>query len=88
MNAQAEDFRYTISGLQELTELFVEHTPYFISLLDMSSGSCHFGISHEYPVYIAFNTCSGTYKFFRLPMGLRQSPNFFQLLMDKISNGL
>lgn len=36
----------------------------------------------------AFNTCVGTYKFNRLPMGLKTSPNSFQLLMDKILHGL
>jgi hypothetical protein len=30
----------------------------------------------------------GTFKFNRLPMGLKTSPNSFQLLMDKILNGL
>ena len=32
----------------------------------------------------AFNTCFGTFKFNRLPMGLSSAPNLFQLLIDKI----
>ena len=35
----------------------------------------------------AFNTCYGTFKFLRLPMGLCTSPNSFQLLMDKLMTG-
>jgi hypothetical protein len=38
--------------------------------------------------YTAFNTCFGTFKFQRLPMGLSSSPNSFQLLMDKLLRGL
>ncbi|VDI21012.1 Hypothetical predicted protein [Mytilus galloprovincialis] len=38
--------------------------------------------------YTAFNTCFGTYKFLRLPMGLKTAPNTFQLLMDKVLRGL
>ena len=42
------------------------------------------GISGDSTRYTAFNTPYGTFQFLRLPMGLRQSPNFFQFLMDKI----
>ena len=38
--------------------------------------------------YTAFNTCYGTFKFLRLPMGLKTSPKSFQLLMDKVFRGL
>lgn len=36
----------------------------------------------------AFNTCYGTFKFQRLPMGLSTAPSSFQLLMDKVLRGL
>ena len=45
-------------------------------------------ISPKSQRYTAFNTCYGTFKFFRLPQGLRTSPNSFQLLMDKILHNL
>ena len=38
--------------------------------------------------YTAFNTCFGTFKFNRLPMGLSSAPNSFELLMDKVLCGL
>ena len=38
--------------------------------------------------YTAFNTCFGTFKFLRLPMGLSSSPSTFQPLMDKVLHGL
>ena len=41
-------------------------------------------ISTDSTRYTAFNTPFGTYKCLRLPMGLRQSPNSFQLLMDRV----
>ena len=41
-----------------------------------------------YTKYTAFNTCFGTFKLNMLPMGLKTSPNSFQLLMDKVLNGL
>lgn len=88
LNTQTQDFRYTIPDLQELTESFSECTPTYMSFIDMSSGFFQIGLSSDSAKYTAFNTCFGTFKFLRLPMGLRQSPNFFQLLMDKILKGL
>ena len=88
LNTQTEDFRYTIPDLQELTESFAECTPNFITSVDLSQGFFQVGISGDSQRYTAFNTPYGTFKFLRLPMGLRQSPNFFQLLMDKILKGL
>lgn len=88
LNSQTQDFRYTIPDLQELTESLADNTPRYMSFLDMSSGFFQIGISADTVRYTAFNTCFGSYKFLRLPMGLRQSPNVFQLLMDKILKGL
>lgn len=88
LNSQTEDFKYTIPDLQELTEAFSEVTPNYITSIDLSSGFFQMGISPESSKYTGFNTCFGTYKFLRLPMGLKTSPNSFQLLMDKVLHGL
>jgi hypothetical protein len=39
-------------------------------------------IDSESTKYTAFNTCYGSFKFLRMPMGLSSSPSSFQLLMD------
>ena len=88
LNTQTEEFHYNIPDLQELTESFAEHSPNFLTTIDMSQGYFQMAISSDSTRYTAFNTPFGTYKFLRLPMGLRQSPNFFQLLMDRILNHL
>ncbi|CAG2203436.1 unnamed protein product [Mytilus edulis] len=88
LNAQTEDFKYVIPNLQELTESFAEIVPNYITSIDLSSGFFQMGISAESSRYTAFNTCFGTYKFLRLPMGLKTAPNTFQLLMDKVLRGL
>ena len=45
-------------------------------------------IDSESTKYTAFNTCYGSFKFLRMPMGLSSSPSSFQLLMDKVLRGL
>lgn len=88
LNTQTQEFRYAIPDVQELTESFTERTPNYISSIDLSSGFFQMSISPESSKYTAFNTCFGTYKFQRLPQGLKTSPNSFQMLMDKILTGL
>lgn len=88
LNSVTQEFRYNIPDLQELTESFTDKTPNFISSIDMSKGFFQMPISEESTKYTAFNTCYGTFKFLRLPMGLKTSPNSFQLLMDKVLRGL
>ncbi|KAK3093847.1 hypothetical protein FSP39_020940 [Pinctada imbricata] len=88
LNSQTQQFRYSIPDLQELTESFTCRTPNFMSSIDLSSGFFQMGIAPESSKYTAFNTCFGTYKFLRLPMGLSTAPSSFQLLMDKVLNGL
>ncbi|KAL5017800.1 hypothetical protein ScPMuIL_003522 [Solemya velum] len=88
LNSQTQEFRYTIPNLQELTESFAERVPNFITSIDLCSGFFQMGIEPTSQRYTAFNTCFGTYKFLRLPMGLATAPNTFQLLMDKVLHGL
>ena len=88
LNSQTQEFRYTIPNLQELTESFSEFTPNYFTSIDLSSGFFQMGISEESTRHTAFNTCYGTFKFLRLPMGLSTAPNSFQLLMDKVLKGL
>ena len=88
LNSCTEHFNYAIPNLQELTESFSQFSPNYISVIDLSSGFFQLGISPESTRYTAFNTCFGTYKFLRLPMGLSTSPASFQLLMDKVLHGL
>lgn len=88
LNSQTKDFRYTIPNLQELTESFSDSTPNYLTSIDLTSGFFQMGLNKESSRYTAFNTCFGTYQFLRLPMGLKTSPNTFQLLMDKVLHGL
>ena len=87
-NRLVQSLNRQLPNLQELTESFAEIVPNYITSIDLSSVFFQMGISAESSRYTAFNTCFGTYKFLRLPMGLKTAPNTFQLLMDKVLRGL
>lgn len=88
LNSQTKDFHYNVPDLQELVESFSDRTPHFITTLDLSRGFFQIKMSHDSSKLSAFNTCFGTYRFLRLPMGLKTSPSTMQLLMDKVLKGL
>jgi hypothetical protein len=88
LNSQVKHFTYAIPDLQELTESLTQRIPNYITSIDLSSGFFQMNIDSESTKYTAFNTCYGSFKFLRMPMGLSSSPSSFQLLMDKVLRGL
>ena len=88
LNSQCNDFRYFLPDLQDLTESFSDRKPVFLTAIDLSSGFFQLSIAPESQKFTAFNTCFGTFKFLRLPMGLSSGPASMQLLMDKVLKGL
>ena len=88
LNSQTQDSFYAIPDVHELTESFSHRTPNYISSIDMCSGFFQMKISRSSTKFTAFDTCYGTFKFLWLLMGLKKSPNSFQLLLDCVLNGL
>ena len=78
---------------QDFTHLFSYHTPSVDSLHTLTNHSTSRKLAVNFnniPSRLLFDQttkqCFGTYKFLRLPIGLKTAPNTFQLLMDKVSN--
>ena len=88
LNSQCQNFQYFLPDLNDLTESFSDRKPAFLTSIDLSSGFFQLPIASESQRFTAFNTCFGTYKFLRLPMGLSSAPASMQLLMDKVLTGL
>ena len=88
LNSQILNFQYQIPDLQELTESLATIKPKYISCIDLSDGFFQMGITEESSILTAFNTCFGTYKFNRLPQGLKTSSSAYQMLIDRIFHDL
>ena len=84
LNQQITDFKYAIPDMTELTDSFASAKPKFISKLDLSSSFHQIQIDEDSQKYTAFSTPFQTYAYTRVPMGLKVSPNTFQMCMDKI----
>jgi hypothetical protein len=80
---------------QDFTHLFSYHTPSGDSLHTLTNHSTSRKLAVNFNIInsrLSFDQttkqCFGTYKFLRLPIGLKTAPNTFQLLMDKVLHGL
>ena len=58
------------------------------STIDLRSGYHHKALGKEFRAKTAFVTPFGKYEFLMVPFGLAQAPAYFQLLMNKVLEGL
>ena len=58
------------------------------STIDLRSGYHHIALGKSSRAKTAFVMPFGKYKFLMVPFGLAQAPAYFQLLMNKVLNGL
>ena len=58
------------------------------STIDPRSGYHHIALGKDSRAMTAFVTPFGKYELFMVPFGLAQAPAYFQLLMNKILEGL
>ena len=58
------------------------------STIDLRSGYHHIALGKDSRPKTAFVTPFGKYKFLMVPFGLAQAPAYFQLLMNKVLEGL
>ena len=58
------------------------------STIDLRSGYHHIALGKSSRAKTAFVTPFGKYKFLMVPFGLAQAPAYFQLLVNKVLNGL
>ena len=58
------------------------------STIDLRSGYHHIALGKDSRAKTAFDTPFGKYNFIMVPFGLAQAPAYFQLLMNKVLEGL
>ena len=58
------------------------------STIDLRRGYHHIALDKDSRAKTAFVTPSGKYEFLMVPFGLAQAPAYFQLLMNKVLEGL
>ena len=79
----------SIHSLPKINEMYVKlKGAKVFSTIDLRSGYHHIALGKSSRAKTAFVTPFGKYKFLMVPIGLAQAPAYFQLLMNKVLNGL
>lgn len=85
LNAVTEPDRYPLPRMEDI--LHAAKTTNFMTTCDLRSGYFQVSVATEDRDKTAFVTPLGTYRFKRMPMGLRNSGATFQRLMDRFKAG-
>ena len=79
----------SIHQLQKINEMYAKlKGAKVFSTIDLRSGYHHIALGKDSRAKTAFVTPFGKHKFLMVPFGLAQAPAYFQLLMNKVSEGL
>ena len=87
LNQCTETQRYPLPIMTDLLHSLGEHNSVFSSL-DLMSGFWQIPLAPESRPLTAFSTPSGHFQYLRLPMGLKNFPVVFQLLINEVFSGL
>ena len=79
----------SIHPLPKINEMYVKlKGAKVFSTIDLRSGYHHIALGKDSRAKTAFVTPFGKYEFLMVPFGLAQAPAYFQLLMNKVLEGL
>ena len=79
----------SLHPLPKIDEMYVKlKGAKVFSTIDLRSGYHHIALGKNSRAKTAFVTPFGKYKFLMVPFGLAQAPAYFQLLMNKVLDGL
>ena len=79
----------SIHSLPKIDEMYVKlKGARVFSTIDLRSGYHHIALGKDSRAKTAFVTPFGKYKFLMVPFGLAQAPAYFQVLMNKVLEGL
>ena len=79
----------SIHPLPKIDELYAKlESAKVFSTIDLRSGYHHIALGKDSRAKTAFVTPFGKYEFLMVPFGLAQDPAYFQLLMNKVLEGL
>src|SRR5262245_26900939 len=82
VNQRAEDFLFLLPRISEILDCFGGAT--YFSTIDLARGYWQIAMHPDSIKYTAFMTPNGQYEFTVMPFGLKQTPGWFQLLMNTV----
>ena len=88
LNSQTFDQVLVIPRIDSILDDIGQGQPRFFPTLDLEKGFHQMNLHPDSRQYTAFTTPHRKYQYKRLPMGLKNSPMSFQLLMNQVLSGI
>jgi hypothetical protein len=84
LNLLSESLSWPIPNIKHMLERIGSRQARYFGVLDLSQGFYQVPLADESKALTAFITLCGTFKWNRLPMGIKSAPVYFQFLMVTI----
>ena len=89
LNQATANIGWPLPNIKQMLNRIGQHRPKYFGVMDLTQGFYQCPLDVESRDYSAFITYMGTYRWKRVPMGLKGAPSYFQRQMaSKVLNGL
>ena len=78
LNDATESQSWTIPNIQLMLQRLGDKRPKYFAVMDLTSGYWQAPMAEESKQFTAFRTARGTYRWKRVPMGLKSAGSYFQ----------
>ena len=88
LNSVTKAISFPLPTIDDIVDAMSENKPTIFSLLDMRSGYFQIGLSETSMDKTTFSTHQSSWRFRKMPFGIRNAPAAFSMLMSQVFRGL
>jgi len=88
LNDCCRKMAFPLPKIEEIMGRIAKAGSSFFTKIDLTQGFHQVPLAEKHRIYTAFKTFMGTYQYLRMPMGTKGAPQYFQMCIAKVLEGL
>ena len=88
LNECCKKIAFPLPKIDEILAKIATSKSRFFAKVDLTQGFHQVPLAEDHRIFSAFKTYMGTYQYLRMPMGIKGAPQYFQMCMTKVLEGL
>jgi hypothetical protein len=88
LNDCCKKISFPLPKIDEILAKIAKSGSKFFAKIDLTQGFHQIPLHKDHRIFSAFKAFMGTYQYLRMPMGIKGAPQYFQLCMTKVLEGL